>query len=497
MKAAKGPRRHMRVQWKLFLTLVCFTFLLLLAIWVLQIRMLSFFYQRAKKSQLEKIADQVEETIGSENFRDVVAGVGKNNMTCIRVFRVQENGFAEIGHADAGIICFIHPMGMDVVETLYDSAIENGGSYTKRVQFASDGDHSEEFRLPGFHRSGVMYNMIYATQKTVAGQEYFLLLDSELTPVAAVTSTLQMQFFWISGAMLLLAMLLTFVLSHIITKPLRDITEKAGQLAKGNYDADFTTKGYREVEELARALNFAAAEIGKTDSLQKELIANVSHDLRTPLTMIRGYSEMMRDIPGENSPENIQVVIDETARLSELVNDLMDLSKLQAGTVKPERTQFDLTKVMEGALQRYEALMRPKGYRVEYRLADREALVEADHTMLLQVLYNLMNNAANYTGDDLLITVTEEIIGDRVRVSVRDTGEGIAPELIPQIWDRYYRVDKVHKRAVMGTGLGLSIVKGVLEKHGAPYGVESALGVGSVFWFELALLPPTQPETEA
>ena len=116
-----------------------------------------------------------------------------------------------------------------------------------------------------------------------------------------------------------------------------------------------------------------------------------------------------------------------------------------------------------------------------------EALVTADRGMILQVIYNLINNAVNYTGASLRVRVNITLKDGRVRFAVADDGEGIEPEMIESIWDRYYRVDKVHNRAVIGTGLGLSIVKGILDAHGALYGVNSAVGVGSVFWFELPL----------
>ena len=131
-------------------------------------------------------------------------------------------------------------------------------------------------------------------------------------------------------------------------------------------------------------------------------------------------------------------------------------------------------------------LIRHEGYTIEVQI-ERSALVRADRTMILQVIYNLINNAVNYTGDSRRVAVTQTVRDGVVRLSVADDGEGIPPESIPDIWDRYYRVDKVHKRAVMGTGLGLSIVKSVLEAHGAAYGVDSAVGVGSIFWFELPL----------
>jgi signal transduction histidine kinase len=202
---------------------------------------------------------------------------------------------------------------------------------------------------------------------------------------------------------------------------------------------------------------------------------------------------MMRDIPGENSPENVQAIIDETTRLSELVSDLMDLSKLQAGSRKPTLAVFDLTATVRDTMQRYDTLIRHEGYSIELQ-AEGEAFVRADRTMILQVIYNLINNAVNYTGESRRVVVTETVSEGRVRLSVADDGEGIPPEQIPAIWDRYYRVDKVHKRAVMGTGLGLSIVKSILETHGAAYGVDSAVGVGSIFWFELPLCSPEQEE---
>ena len=192
----------------------------------------------------------------------------------------------------------------------------------------------------------------------------------------------------------------------------------------------------------------------------------------------------MRYIPGENTPENVQVIIDETERLTDLVNDMLDLSKIQSGTQRPEMEIFSLTDTVRTVMQRYEKLIGQDGYRIEF-FADNNVDVCADRGMILQVIYNLINNAIHYTGDDKLVYVRQTVNGDTVRISVTDSGEGISAELIPMIWERYYKVDKVHKRARVGTGLGLSIVKGVLELHHATYGVESALGKGSTFWFDL------------
>ena len=231
-------------------------------------------------------------------------------------------------------------------------------------------------------------------------------------------------------------------------------------------------------------MNFAAKELSKADELRNELIANVSHDLRTPLTMIVGYSEVMRDIPGENSPENVQVIIDEATRLSSLVNDLLDISRLQSGTSKITRGEYNITDSIHRIISRFDKLKENEGYIITFD-ADEDVYINADENRLSQVIYNLITNAINYTSRDKRVNVRQKVSGDTVRIEITDNGEGIAKEDLPYIWDRYYRVDKTHKRAQMGTGLGLSIVKTVLESHGAVYGVDSTIGVGSTFWFEL------------
>ena len=303
-------------------------------------------------------------------------------------------------------------------------------------------------------------------------------------PVDAVVRTLNNQFLWIGIILIVMALVLALMMSKFITRPIVKMNKAAQVLAKGEYDTEFSASGYREICELSDTLNYAASELAKNDNLQKELIANISHDLRTPLTMIKGYGEVMRDIPGENTPENVQVIIDETERLTGLVNDMLDMSKLQAGTRKPDAELFSLTEVVRETMTRYEKLILADGYKISFS-ADKDVFVVADSVMILQVVYNLINNAINYTGEDKSVIVTQTISDSKVRISVKDSGSGIDKDDIPLIWDRYYKVDKTHKRAAVGTGLGLSIVKGILELHHAKFGVNSKIGEGSTFWFEL------------
>ena len=491
-KNKKPPRSHVGIRWRLFACLFTFVLLTLVVIWVFQIRLLGFFYEREKFSDMEEIVNGLSEYLSAEDIADRVEDCARENLVCIRVIRLGEGGDQTVADSDISPDCILHHLSEERLDELYQSARENAGEYDDRIEFEPNQETEHGFQLPGMRPQFATVHAIHVQLLHDGGEEYAVMLDCELTPLGAIIRTLQVQFLWIVGALLVATMLFAFLLSRMITRPLASITEKAKALPTGQYEADYSGRGYREVQELADTLNYAAREIGATNRLQRELIANISHDLRTPLTMIKGYSEIMRDIPGENTPENLQAIIDETTRLSELVRDLTDLSKLQAGVQKPQLSAFDLTETVRDTMQRYDTLIKHEGYHIIFEGGEAEAPVLADRTMILQVIYNLINNAVNYTGESRRVVVKQEIAGGRVRLSVADDGEGIPPDRIAEIWDRYYRVDRVHKRAVRGTGLGLSIVKGVLEAHHAVYGVDSALGVGSIFWFELPLHLPDQ-----
>ena len=331
-------------------------------------------------------------------------------------------------------------------------------------------------------------SVIYVRIINVNGKENVIMINSVLTPVDSTVMTLKIQLRVISAIMIVIAFLIAFGLSRGVSKSIISLNDGAKQLANGDYSVKFDSRDYQEVAQLSDTLNYAATELGKADSLQKELIANVSHDLRTPLTMIKGYAEVMRDIPGENTPENVQVIIDETERLTGLVNDMLDISKLKAGTISIKPEEYNITESIRHVLERYNKLREVEGYTIDF-LYDREVDVYADEQKMYQVLYNLVNNAINYTGEDKKVTVRQKVSENCLRIEVTDTGDGVKAEDIPYVWDRYYKDKTAHKRAVQGTGLGLSIVKNVLELHGAKYGVYSTPGQGATFWFELTINP--------
>lgn len=497
MNRAETKERKSRysIKWGVYALLIGFIIVILAIIWFFQIQMLTYFYQANKFNELKNVSLEISSELeNTDNYDQAVENNSQEYTEDIWVCKIVD-GEPVIAKYVPSTGESVNQMIAKNFDSLYKTTAENGGSYIALVSdsgrphgtryWVVKDNYGNSKSFPYIRGGTGKLHAVSATLKTVRGDTFMIVQSTALTPVAAVSGTLKNQFLCIGIILSIAALLAAGYVSKTITKPIVKLNNAAKCLAKGEYNADFSAQGYREIEELAGTLEYASKELAKTDNLQKELISNVSHDLRTPLTMIKGYGELMRDIPGENTPENIQIIIDETSRLSELVNDMLDLSRIQSGTRAPQNEVFSLTAIVRETMQRYERLTMQDGYKIEFSY-EGDARVNADRGMILQVVYNLINNAINYTGDDKSVIVKQTLTDNSVKISVIDTGDGIPEDKLEAIWDRYYKVDKVHRRATVGTGLGLSIVKQILELHGAGYGVESKVGEGSEFWFELA-----------
>ena len=327
----------------------------------------------------------------------------------------------------------------------------------------------------------------------------YIFICSYLEPIGTTVSIFVRQFFFVGEIMMILTVFMSALFANKISEPIIRINNAAKSLPQGKFEIESGNGDYAEIKQLTATLECASKEIAVTENLRRDLMANISHDLRTPLTMIKAYAEMIRDLSGDNPEKrerHLKVIIDETDRLTSLVNDILDLSKLQAGVTEMHMETFNLTDRLSGVISRFDIMKENDGIIIDLQ-AQNNVIITADITKLEQVVYNLINNAVTYTGDDNTVIVRlYRKEGGLVRFEVTDHGEGISPENIPYIWDRYYRASErnsTHKRAKMGSGIGLSIVKNVLEQHNFAYGVNSKLGEGSTFWFEaLEYVPQTE-----
>lgn len=314
-----------------------------------------------------------------------------------------------------------------------------------------------------------------------------LLINMPLAPVQDTAVILKKQLVYISAVLFGAALFLSFIMSRSFIKPILDITRATGRMASGDFKVRLKPKSDDEIGRLSGAINHLGEELSKTEQIRRDFIANVSHELRTPLSLIRGYAETVRDVSGDNRDkreEQLEIIIEESERLGLIVDDILDLSRMQSGSISLDIVPFNLSKTIDGVVKRFDILSAQTGIQIAYNNTEG-ILVMADEARIEQVLFNLINNAFNYSHPGGVITVSARTEGKAVRVEVSDTGSGIADKDLDNIWERYYKGDKSEGRKAVGTGLGLAIVKNILEAHKTKFGVNSTVGKGTTFWLEL------------
>jgi signal transduction histidine kinase len=284
-----------------------------------------------------------------------------------------------------------------------------------------------------------------------------------------------------------IALILIFFLSRRITSPIDALANAARRLGGGDLSQRVQLRGEGEVAALAQAFNSMAADLDHAEQLRQNLVADVAHELRTPLSNIQGYLEAIRDGVMKPDAATIRSLNEEAALLSGLVNELQELSLAEAGELKLVYQAEDITNLIKQAVTPWQPKMAAKEILLSIDLPDNLPLVSIDWQRVEQVLHNLLENAVAHTGKGGNITVAAAKQGDWVEVSVSDTGEGIPAEDLPNIFERFYRVDRSRARATGGSGLGLTIAKRLVEAHGGKISVKSKLGKGSRFSFTLPI----------
>ncbi len=282
-----------------------------------------------------------------------------------------------------------------------------------------------------------------------------------------------------------LALLLAFFLSRRITAPVQSLVSAARGLGRGDFSQRVAMKSKDELGELATTFNSMAAELERADKLRRDLVADVAHELRTPLSNIRGYLEGIQDGVVKADEATLKLIYEEVQLLSRLVEDLHELALAESGGLSLDKQVCDLRELAQDVASAMGYRIAAKGLKLKLELPGLPALVSVDRQRIGQGLRNLMDNAISFTPEGGGITISVERTGNDVSVSITDTGTGIPPEDLPYIFERFYRVDKSRSRASGGSGLGLTITKRLIEAHGGRLTAESTPGKGSRFTFTL------------
>lgn len=475
IREEKTPGKGFRIRYHILMSYLFLVGLSLALLWGTQILFLNRFYENERIGIAEKTADTMSEyfceydEITEENLVELTEKYDDLASDNELSYMLVDRNYRIVYENNKGMA---HQFSRNEIDFLQTNANLKGGKYTTSAE--------------GTAQDTKVVIICCVLKNEKSNQGCYLIVNTLITPVKTTISMLRKTTYLVTVLMILISVIAALIMSKSLAKPIQNITESANNLAKGEYKTEFEGGRFAETRQLAKTLNYASSEISKIDELQRDLIANVSHDLRTPLTMIKAYAEMIRDLSGdrkEKREEHLGIIIKETDRLAQLVNDILDLSKLENGRQPLDISTFDISAKLHDIMERYKEFSEANGYTINYT-DNPPVLVQCDTGKIEQVIYNLVNNAINYTGEDKQIFVTMETEEDFVKISIRDTGKGISEENIHQIFEKYYRAEKT-KREVVGTGLGLSIVRAVLKAHNFPFGVQSTPGAGTTFWFKI------------
>ncbi len=312
---------------------------------------------------------------------------------------------------------------------------------------------------------------------------YLLLINAKITPEPAGLALIQNQFVFLTIIVLLFATVASLLIARSYSAPFVALTESAKKLAEGDLDVSFEADHnvYNEVDDLANTLNYATDKLKKIDQLRLDLIANVSHDIKTPLTMIMAYSEMISDFSKDDQKlllEHLEVIRSEANYLDTLVEDILELSMLQSGNLVLNPELINVNELVRSTISHFDK-------EIDF-IENTEVSLKLDEIKINQVLYNLINNAIKHSQAEHITVMIDEVDA-YLRVSVIDDGVGIEPENLENIWERYYKIDKNFHRDYKSSGLGLSIAKEIILAHKGRVGVSSTLNKGSKFYFEIKL----------
>lgn len=463
-------KKHRSIIWWITANILVLVGALLLLLWIGQTVLLPSLYRWQKTRTVERAVTELGESFSSPRFFRLLSQTAREQSASIRVLL---NDGTETHSLDYMPYSIIQDYSKEQLMQLWRKVNGEGGKHTEIYAMDSA-------RLRRLVPSGVNAVLHVHAFDLADGRRVAVFYNSTITPIDGMMGVLRAVLWCVVAVAFALAVAVTYRVSRRITNPIIRINTQARQLKNQDYSVIFDSDSYSEVAELSDTLNATSREMARLDGLRREVMASVSHDLRTPLSMIIAYAEVMRDVPGENTAENIEMIIDEATRLSELVGNVLLTPMATQITDRLNYSFIDYAAVCRETVERYQVFSRD-GRRISYD-GPAHLQISADRVRILQVLYNLLNNAISHAPESEEITLKVCVNGGRVRTEVIDRGEGLSGEELGLIWKDYYsntRDNACH------TGLGLTIVRRILELHKAPYGAESSLGEGSVFWFEL------------
>ena len=331
----------------------------------------------------------------------------------------------------------------------------------------------------------ITYGRPIAIDGEVIGAVY---VHNRLEALGAALGTFYQQTFLACAISVIAALFLVLFTARRIERPIYEINQAARDIAKADFRRRLDVKDKSEIGQLADTFNMMAAELEKYESSRQGFVANVSHELKSPLTSIQGFVQGILDgtIDKKEAPQYLEIVLSETKRLNLLIVDLLDLAKAESGQFPLHKTEWDVNELLRTCIIRFIGKIEEKNIELVVNVPDEKTMVFADMDRMTQVVTNLIDNAVKFCEESGTVKIWTYFSEGRVHVNIANTGEIIPEEDIPFVFDRFFKVDKSHNRKAPGTGIGLSIVKNIVVQHDEKIWVNSRKGTGTVFTFTLS-----------
>lgn len=482
---------------KLWLCFISFSVTIFVALWLLQIVLLQNFYNDMAIQNVKQVASQIAEQRDNDSLNSMIDDFASEYS--LLIFLTDWNGNVLYSADEHNSVYEKHQSWSNesnVSENPYRNPDElmnwQIGAYRNLPQTYNDfltkllDSEDESIGYKTENDSAYIYGLKLSVSEQIGSNGAVLYISMQLGAVGATSNILRVQLIWVTLVSFAIGFIIAYFLSRQFAKPIYAISAQAKRMANGEFTGDYEKGFCLELDELSDTLGKTAASLERLENARRELLANVSHDLRTPLTMIQGYAEMVRDISWNDDikrDEDLAIIIREANRLTGLVNDILNYTAIQSPDLPVEFQEIDLSTIAQDVIDQFAPLCEQSNCKIEALIEHGQRAI-SNEKMLKRVLYNLIDNAISHANDSRKIEVSLKETGTVIRVEIRDYGAGITKDEIPYIWDRYF-TSKNRKSLKSKSGLGLAITKAILVTLKANFGVESEIGQGSMFWFEL------------
>ncbi|WP_432662477.1 HAMP domain-containing sensor histidine kinase [Wukongibacter baidiensis] len=481
---------------KLFIGITCFALIIVSLSWILNTNYLEGYYLRKKQDSIIKYGKEIQSDYNNDYIYD-------NN-----------DKLKNIENAIGGDITIIDGFG----DAIYSSSImqfRGGGKGKGKGSSWGLGLISDEGLQMLLDGNTVLESYVHPRFHTVSlvlasplENGHVLIMESPLASIKESVEIAQDFHIYIAIISLIIGTIIAFIFSKIFTKPIIKLNNVAKSMAHLDFSKKYTINGNDEINQLGKTINFLSDKLDasiselnranerlqediekerKLEKLRKEFVSSVSHELKTPIALIQGYGEGLKDAVIEDEDSKnfyCDVIVDEAQKMDKLVKDLLNLSALESGHYQLQRENFNIYDLIEAIINKYTPILNEKDINLEFDSDDIKMKVFADPIRIEQVLVNFVNNAINHVNEKKNIKINIIDYIEKIKITVTNTGKPIPETEIDKIWDSFYKLDKSRAREYGGTGLGLSIVKGILKLHNSNFGVQN-VDSGVKFWFDI------------